>query len=107
VTTYLIAPPGTAVGEPGWHAPPAGLLLKWDHLGMSYPPVAVQRDGILVASGCQTGYTAEQERERNRVLYGSCEACGIPRTAVEIQHEPVGPVFTLICPAGCDHRGGA
>jgi hypothetical protein len=103
MTTYLIAPPGTPPGEPGWHKPPDGLLLSWS-LVSDGPPVAVQRDGVLVATGIQLGSTAGQQLARNMTLYGPCEVCGIARVTVQIQHPLDGTVLTLICPAGCNQE---
>jgi hypothetical protein len=61
--TYLIAAPGTRVGDPGWHKIPPGLVLRWDAKG-TMPAFAVQRDGVLLATGHIT----------------SCAHCGAPST---------------------------
>jgi hypothetical protein len=60
---YLIAPPGTRVGDSGWREVPPGLVLRWDNKG-TVPAFAVQRDGVLMATGHIT----------------SCAHCGIPST---------------------------
>lgn len=46
---YLIAPPGTPVGAPGWRKPPPGMVLTWTLT--EGPDVAVQRDVVLIADG--------------------------------------------------------
>lgn len=50
MTTWLIAPPGTRIGEPGWYRPPPGTVLRWDVNG-ERPPYAVQRNGVLLSTG--------------------------------------------------------
>lgn len=47
---WLVAPPGTRLDEPGWREPWPGLTLRWGING-ERPPLAVQRDGVLVATG--------------------------------------------------------
>jgi hypothetical protein len=47
---YLVAPPGTRLSEPGWVEPWPGLTLTWNING-ERPPLAVQRDGILLSTG--------------------------------------------------------
>lgn len=49
VPDYLIAPPGTPVGAPGWRKPPPGFTATWTLT--EGPDVAIQRDGILLADG--------------------------------------------------------
>ena len=63
MTHFLIAPPGTPIGAPGWYEPPPGLVLRWDIRG-TRPAFAVQRDGVLMATGHVT----------------SCAHCGTPST---------------------------
>jgi hypothetical protein len=50
MTTWLVAPPGTAIGEPGWREPWPGLTLSWS-IGGEMPALAVQRDGVLMSTG--------------------------------------------------------
>jgi hypothetical protein len=50
VATYLIAPPGTLKGEPGWVEPTDGLELRWSSGGYR-PPFWVMRDGVLITDG--------------------------------------------------------
>jgi len=52
VTTWLIAPPGTRIGEPGWMRPWPGLMLLWERNGVVVaPPYAVQRNGVMLCTG--------------------------------------------------------
>ena len=47
---WLVAPPGTAIGDPGWREPWPGLTLSWGING-ERPALAVQRDGVLMSTG--------------------------------------------------------
>jgi hypothetical protein len=40
--SWLIAPPGTRIGEPGWQPLPPGITLNWDAYG-GHPDLAVQQ----------------------------------------------------------------
>ena len=57
MTTWLIAPPGTRIGEPGWFRPPRRLTLAWGIDG-TMPPYAVQRNGVLLCTGVAPDYPA-------------------------------------------------
>jgi hypothetical protein len=48
--TWLVAPPGTKIGEPGWRRLFARETLRWTIDG-EYPHLAVQRDGVLICTG--------------------------------------------------------
>jgi hypothetical protein len=50
MTDWLVAPPGTRPNEAGWRKPWPGLRLSWNING-ERPPLAVQRDGVLVSTG--------------------------------------------------------
>lgn len=59
---FLVAPPGTGIGEPGWREPWPGLTLSWGVNGES-PPLAVQCDGVLLSTGLPPPAPAASCRE--------------------------------------------
>lgn len=82
MTTWLVAPPGTRIGEPGWRKPWRGLTLTWDING-ERPPLAVQRNGVLMSTGLPT----PEPPPHCRVYWGS-HGCRHPRGhSPEIPHE--------------------
>lgn len=61
--TILVAPPGTRIGEPGWRSPYPGETFSWDING-EMPHMAVQRDGVLLATGIPAAISAEPDGEQ-------------------------------------------
>jgi hypothetical protein len=68
---WLIAPPGTRIGEPGWQPMPPGITLSWDAYG-GHPDIAVQQ--VLCPLSMRR---CERDCEDSPSAAGLCERLGL------------------------------